>query len=503
MMRRLCLVLGTVALTAVLATTAFAQNRGVDFIDPGDFGASGPFAFTVSYDGNTLGGSQGGGVANCIVWTEDTVWAMHALSDDACYMSKDTTGWGSALADGNGVEHMSRYNPDTGQQEVVNELPELAPCDFFQSSTFGISGDGKTLVGLGWAGCEARAISSYQDCPGNDCVPGGEMTRYESWVPGRANRMNGADQDASVLFGWQDVSWGGRFGAVWADGAAIGEHLCAEDDPFYQFCGEAQKSNSDGSAIVGGNITTPDTFGISEGWVLTEADGLRNTGQLPGAFFLDQGHNFAVSEDGRTTGGRFGFGPFSSATLWTEATGIINLNQFLIDQGRTEPFDGWFMVQVNDMSSGDQTRLAVWAASPGNFLGNQTVIIDITKVSVCHAPPGNPENARTLMIGWESVEDHVGHGDFLGTCEAAGGGFSRAQSATDFFGVDPTNACLQRSVRNWYRSNPAILQMSADEVAQAIADSENCNGRNIQRRGMSEEHRAPQADQPKRRVRRR
>jgi hypothetical protein len=54
-------------------------------------------------------------------------------------------------------------------------------------------------------------------------------------------------------------------------------------------------------------------------------------------------------------------------------------------------------------------------------------IVDISKLWVCHVPPGQPENARTLGIGIESAADHVAHGDFLGTCEFMNSGaLSRA-----------------------------------------------------------------------------
>jgi len=50
-------------------------------------------------------------------------------------------------------------------------------------------------------------------------------------------------------------------------------------------------------------------------------------------------------------------------------------------------------------------------------------------VWVCHMPPGNPENMRTLGIEFGSVGDHLAHGDFLGTCEFLNsGGLSRAAS---------------------------------------------------------------------------
>ena len=38
------------------------------------------------------------------------------------------------------------------------------------------------------------------------------------------------------------------------------------------------------------------------------------------------------------------------------------------------------------------------------------------KVVVCHIPPGNPDNARTITVGSPAVQAHLRHGDTLGTC---------------------------------------------------------------------------------------
>jgi len=340
--------------------------------------------------------------------------------------------------------------------------------------------------------------------------------------------MNGANYDGTLLLGWQDTEFGSRYGARWDDGAAIGTWFCDPDDPVHLFCGEAYDSNSPGTAVAGLNYTSEATEGISEGWVWHEETGIQGTGHFPGAFFLDRGANFAVSEDGTTVGGRFGFGPFSSATLWTEATGQINLNQFLIDQGLTEPFDGWFMVQVNDIvghsdsdsddegddcvelchkpgtpaeqtkclpysavdghlghgdelgecnDTDDRFRLLVWAANPDAFLGNQTIILDISTVAVCHDDEMDPGEPRTLYVSWGEAQDHVSHGDFLGTCEAAGGGFSRAAGHAGRFGLDVSNECLQDSVQDFLNNNNAMAQVTPDVAQKMFDDAENCVGR--------------------------
>ena len=39
------------------------------------------------------------------------------------------------------------------------------------------------------------------------------------------------------------------------------------------------------------------------------------------------------------------------------------------------------------------------------------------KVTICHIPPGNPDNAHTITIGAPAVEAHLNHGDTLGECK--------------------------------------------------------------------------------------
>ena len=38
------------------------------------------------------------------------------------------------------------------------------------------------------------------------------------------------------------------------------------------------------------------------------------------------------------------------------------------------------------------------------------------KVTLCHRPPGNPENAHTITVGRSAVPAHLAHGDTLGPC---------------------------------------------------------------------------------------
>lgn len=40
----------------------------------------------------------------------------------------------------------------------------------------------------------------------------------------------------------------------------------------------------------------------------------------------------------------------------------------------------------------------------------------LTKVEICHYPPDNPANEETLCVGYNSVADHLSHGDLLAAC---------------------------------------------------------------------------------------
>jgi hypothetical protein len=53
-------------------------------------------------------------------------------------------------------------------------------------------------------------------------------------------------------------------------------------------------------------------------------------------------------------------------------------------------------------------------AAPSNSQGDH-------KQAVCHVPPGNPDNANTIVIDDSAVETHLDHGDSLGPCPEDGG----------------------------------------------------------------------------------
>ena len=409
-MRKVLFTLGVVAAAAVLATVASAASRGIEFTPLGfiqDPPSNYSVGINISADGTivNVAPSPFGG---CTTWTEAGGHQLIAIQTGTCYMSDDGMDFASRIADADGFEVSAKWN-GTEFVEIPGQAGN-ASCDFLKNGTFEISGDGTTVGGLTWEGCSYARGFQYTDATGMEVREG---------ILDDSSRVNNMDYDGSVAVGWNRIEWGGWQATRWDDGVPSWIAI----DPSEGFLSEPWTTNSDAS-VIGGNIY-PFATGLSgEGWVWSEAKGLQSTGALPWGWFFDQGYAFGVSEDGSIAVGRFGFGPFAVATLWTEETGLIDLNQFLIDQGRTEVFDGWTLISANDCTT-DCKTITGYAVNPDNL--NEAWVLDINKVSICHAPPGNQDNARTLNINWDSIGDHLAHGDFLGTCEAAVG-FSRTAS---------------------------------------------------------------------------
>ena len=78
------------------------------------------------------------------------------------------------------------------------------------SSTWGISSDGSTLVGLGWVNAGTAHGIYWNQTDG--------VVDLGSTVTDRSTRANACNQDGSIIGGWQDGISGFRQGAIWVDG---------------------------------------------------------------------------------------------------------------------------------------------------------------------------------------------------------------------------------------------------------------------------------------------
>jgi hypothetical protein len=174
--------------------------------------------------------------------------------------------------------------------------------------------------------------------------------------------------------------------------------------------GEAYTATPDGSTIVG-----MDAGPNWEAWRWTRTGGIQLLGRL-----LPTGSSFgrAVSDDGNVIAGIGGStlgNPWEPATtstfLWTSELGMVDFPQFLMAQGTW--LDGYKFNIVTAMN-GDGTKLIGTANGP---FGTAGYIVELDKVDVCHAPPGNPANNQTINVPFRSgMADHLKHGDTVGAC---------------------------------------------------------------------------------------
>jgi hypothetical protein len=39
------------------------------------------------------------------------------------------------------------------------------------------------------------------------------------------------------------------------------------------------------------------------------------------------------------------------------------------------------------------------------------------KITICHVPPGNPNNRHTIEVSMNALSAHLAHGDYIGSCD--------------------------------------------------------------------------------------
>jgi hypothetical protein len=169
-------------------------------------------------------------------------------------------------------------------------------------------------------------------------------------------------------------------------------------------------------------------------WTLPASGYLRNPdgsfekiAPPPGGFEGDSWTVIEVSEAGDVVVGRYGWWIYSYPTMWIRGAGSFDFQWFLVSQGLDELWF-WYLQSLNDVSA-DGNIVAGTGGNPDGW--SEGFIVDMTKIAVCHAPGGDMSKARTLTISRGSVADHVGHGDFVGTCEFAASG-ANSRSASEF-----------------------------------------------------------------------
>ncbi|MHC5004884.1 MAG: hypothetical protein ACYTJ0_17380, partial [Planctomycetota bacterium] len=266
------------------------------------------------------------------------------ISDDGSRIS------GTYLNPKSGVHEFSYYDVALEAWVPLSGIGDA--CSQEMSSGWSISGDGSTVVGLGWLGCGDAHATIWKEGMG--------PSDLGSTVADRSSRANGVDQDGNVVVGWQDSSGGFRQGAVWVDGV---QELIFDNggDPV----SEAFAVSADGQWVTGFRIgpffgPPPDAYRYNTVTnVYEDIPNLASGGQSRIA-------GTAVSSDGSTIfAGTWPLGPatFGTAIIWREGIGTMRFDDYLDSIGVEYPA-GFEFNFVSAMSANGQW-IAGWGRQGG------------------------------------------------------------------------------------------------------------------------------------------
>ena len=317
------------------------------------------YPLAVSNDGTVIAGNSASGGYVPFRWTQTT--GMVSLGRPQYVGGGGVPGIsadGGVVASSIGSLDSSystqgRWTQAGGWLELMPPPPaDGGTQDGSYGSVWGLSGDGTTPVGLyNRPGPGNRAHASKWTQATGVVDLGGCAT-------GQASRANGVNHDASVIVGWVETPTGPWRPAAWANGSLV--LLTNYVEATGSGMGEARATSPNGNIVVGfardqasgprGAAMwkrTNGVFGPTQflGWVDgTEPNGIN----VP----------YAVSSDGRIVIGycTFDGSPFGTTGFgWTAATGVVDVNQWLADNGVL--VDPNFTIQSLSAMTPDGTKI--------------------------------------------------------------------------------------------------------------------------------------------------
>ncbi|MDY0744640.1 PEP-CTERM sorting domain-containing protein [Paucibacter sp. R3-3] len=231
---------------------------------------------------------------------------------------------GSALNAATGNTEAALYNVASGQWTTLGSLG--TGLGGSASSAWGVSGDGRTVVGLAWVSGGLGHAMKW--------TASGGMVDLGSSVAGAGSRANDTSFDGGIVVGWQDSAAGARQGAFWRDGT---ETVLA--DGAGTVLGEASAISADGEWIVGRGLTRG-----AQSWRYNTTTGVTEyLGDFKngGTFSFDLNGAVDVSADGSVILGidRTASGPPTQGygTIWVEGVGLMSLTDYAASRGVVLP----------------------------------------------------------------------------------------------------------------------------------------------------------------------
>jgi probable HAF family extracellular repeat protein len=308
-------------LLPALALSTAASAQSLTLLDAG-----GLYASAASADGRVVAGYS---LASYWVWTAETgrvdiggvapgngVGGQAGISDDGRFVC------GSSLNPKTGRAEAGRFDRESASWQRLGGIGSFSGGE--TSGGWGISGDGSTVVGLGWISAGSANAFRWRDSTG--------MVSLGTSVAGRSTRANGCNPDGSVVVGWQDAQNGFRQGAVW-NGTVQTLITWTNGSQL----GEAAACSADGTFVVGNGVSG----NAWQPWRWSAAGGAISLGPPPTAGW--RGAAVDISADGTRVAAFYRPFPapatFGQGFLWIEGEGFLNLNAYAAAQGVTVPAD--------------------------------------------------------------------------------------------------------------------------------------------------------------------
>ena len=246
--------------------------------------------------------------------------------------------------DSNGLANAAIWQGGTNWK-VLGGIPGGQPSGPYLSSAWDVSADGSVVVGLAWL-TPGIAHGFRWDAKNGMTDLGG--------LQGRSTRASVVSADANVIAGFDEDPLAYNHNN-WR-GAAWWQSLERLLNPF-GWIGVANAINNDGSVIVG----TGTPVNTRHAYRYTAADGhIEDLGALPrgltpsGQQQEDQSSAAGVSDDGNVVVGISGYRPPTDAMIWTPATKMVKLNDYLTSKGITG-FDGWSLIGATGVTPDGKT----------------------------------------------------------------------------------------------------------------------------------------------------
>jgi hypothetical protein len=231
------------------------------------------------------------------------------------------------------------FNEDGGWVDL--DIPFDTHCEPHVGGAWDVSADGTIVVGMGWDGCNARAM------------------RWDGQTPeplamlGTNARATAISDDGRVVGGWAQTEMVDRWPTIWReDGTGV---LLPGDTP--DAPGEILSVSADGSVVAG--------IWNLQGFRYSEADGVETLGLLPGGLGGDSTYPNAIAAGGALIFGGSGSFGATEAFVWTETEGMRRLSELAVAAGVTIP-SGYVLTNVIAASTDGSVVLGTAATLTGS-----------------------------------------------------------------------------------------------------------------------------------------